>query len=150
MAFEWTFPDYYYYFFYKICFVMLSCCPVYICNFMHFNLLLIILTVQTKLPLQRVCKAVECSDPLWISIVITMPVCIGSSDTALRWSKVIVCKQQMHDFFCPLLYLLGMKVTNHAVLPNWKAYKQPKQTMRSSVIHWDLINVIKHAEYILK
>lgn len=149
MAFEWTFPNYYYYFFYKICFVMLSCCPVYVCNFMYFILLLIILKVQTKLLLQIVWKAVECSD-LSILIVITMPVRVGSSDTALRWSKVIVHKQQMHDFFCPLLYLLGMEVTNHSVVPNLKAYRQSKQTMRSLVIYWDLINVIKHAEYTLK
>lgn len=62
---------------------MLSCCPVYVCNFMYFILLLIILKVQTKLLLQIVWKAVECSD-LSILIVITMPVRVGSSDTALR------------------------------------------------------------------
>lgn len=99
MAFRWTFPNYCYYFFYKICFVMLSCCPIYICNVMNFSLLSIMLKVQTKLSLQSVCKAMKHSNPLQILVVITMPVCIGSSDTALRWSKVIVCKQQMNDFF---------------------------------------------------
>lgn len=149
MAFEWTFPNYNYYFFYKICFVMLSCFAVYRCNFMHFNLLLIIFKVQTKLSLLIVWKAVECSDLFWILIIITMPMCTGRSDAALKWSKVIVCRQQMHDFFCPLLYLLAMKVTDHTVL-NLRVYKQSKQTIRSSVIHWNAISITKHTEYILK
>lgn len=152
MALEWTFPNYYYYFFYKICFVLLSCCPVYICNFMPINLLLIISKVQTEPLLQIVCKAVECSDPreYWsLNTDLPLPVSVGSSGSVLTWSKVVACKQQMRDFFWPLSYLLGVEVTNHAV-PNFKAHRQSQQTMRSSVSRWDLIDGIKPAEYILK